>query len=330
MAPQHPHQHPFQFFVGVRQAEPRLDPRQHDPSAFSQSHISARHRSRSRTRQEPEREPYRESVDSEKIRRNEARKIGEILKTELQGEVRGEIRDALREAAAEDKVRRWPAGGSCPPTTSSGQSTGRDDVWSGAAPPDGQSYSRGTPDTSPDRDERFNPSRPTDSLRRQDSSSYGSYRRDSRRYYQDRDSVLRPHNSQRERYRDDDRGRSPKCIQERREVVDDYPDAQYHRQQQREESRIYAEQRPRMQRRVTDSPGALHTADFGRRHRGSVDYTDQRVYGDHEERHDGREEVVDDEEITDFPGLAKSAEKDSSPKGDKAGGGGEEGDKEEI
>jgi hypothetical protein len=112
--------------------------------------------------------------------------------------------------------------------------------------------------------------------------------------------------------------------------VDNYPDAQYHRQQQREEPRIYVEQRPRVQRRVTDFPGALPTADFGRRHRDFVDYTDQRMYGDYDERHSGREAVADDEDIADLPGLAKSAEKDLSPKGGKAGNGGEEGDKEGI
>jgi hypothetical protein len=315
MAPQHPHQHPFQPFAGVRQAEPRLDPRQQDPSAFGQPHISARHRSRSRSRQEPEREsrrdshsrprqeperkPRRDSVDSDKIRRKEVRKIGEILKTELlgevRGEIRGEIRGALREAAAEDKVHRWPTGASYPsypPTASSGQSTGQDDVWSSPPSSDGRRYSHGgSPDTSPERSERFYPQpreqRPAGSLHRRGSSGYASPRQDDRRYYADRERVVRPHNSQRERerYRDDGRARSPKYVSERREVVDDYPDVQYHRQQQqRKEPKIYAEPRPRAQRRVTDYPGTLPTADFDRRHRSSVDYTDPRVYGDSRER----------------------------------------------
>jgi len=314
MAPQHPHQHPFQPFVGVQQAEPRTDPRQHDTSDFSQPHISARHRSRSRSRQEPEREsrrdshsrprpeperkPRRDSVDSDKIRRKEVRKIGEILKTELLGEVRGEIRGAMREAAAEDKVHRWPTGASYPsypPTASSGQSTGQDDMWSSPPSSDGRRYSHGgSPDTSPERSERFYPQqpreqqRPAGSLHRRGSSGYASPRQDERRYYQDRERVVRPHNSQRERYREDNRARSPKYVSERREVVDDYPDVQYHRQQQqRKEPKIYAEPRPRAQRRVTDFPGALPNADYDRRHRGSVDYTDPRVYGDSRERRAG-------------------------------------------
>jgi hypothetical protein len=328
MAPQYSHQQPFQPFAGVPQADLMNDARRHDPSAFNPPHFSARRGSRSRTRQEPEREPgrdshsrprqepereprrdshsrprreperetRRDSVDSDKIRRKEVRKIGEILKTELRDEVRGEIRDALREAAAEDKVRRWPVGGmsSYPPTTISGQSSRQDDMWSSPPSSDGRRYSYSTPGTSPDRGERYYQSpRPTGSLHRQDSSGYDSHhRQDGRRYYQDRDHVLRPHDSQRERHRDYDRGRSPKYIRERKEVVDDYPDAQYHRQQQqqpRREPRVYMEERPRVQRRVTDFPGALPTADHVRRPRNDIDFTDQRVYGDNRERRGGRE-----------------------------------------
>ena len=306
MAPQFSHQQPFQPFAGVPQADPMNDARRQDPPAFNPPHFSARHRSRSRSRQEPEREtrrdshsrprqeagllPRRDSVDSDKIRRKEVRKIGEILKTELRGEVRGEIRDALREAAAEDKVRHWPAGGSYPPTTSSSHSTGQDDMWSSPPSSDGRRYSYSTPGTSPDRGERYYQSpRPTGSLHRQDSSGYDPHRQDGRRYHQDRDRVVRPHNSQREHYRDYDRGRSPKYIRERREVVDDYPDAQYHRQQQQRpqrEPRVYMEERPRVQRRVTDFAATLPNAEFGRRGRNDVDFTDQRVYG---ERRGGRE-----------------------------------------
>jgi len=308
MAPQHSHQQPFQPFAGVPQADPMNDARRHDPSTFGQPHFSARRGSRSRTRQEPEREtrrdshsrprqeperePQRDSVDSDKMRRKEVRKIGEMLKTELRDEVRGEIRDALREAAAEDKVRRWPAGSmsSYPPTTSSGQSSRQDDMWSNPPSSDGRRYS---PDTSPERSERFYRStRPIGSLHRHDSSGYSSsHRPDGRRYYKDRDYVLEPHDSQRDRYRDHDRGRSPKYIRERREVVDDYPDAQYHhpQQQQRREPRVYVEQRPRVQRRVTDFPSALPTADYGRKPRSDIDFTDQRVYGGNRERRGGRE-----------------------------------------
>jgi hypothetical protein len=313
MAPQYSHQPPFQPFAGVPQADPMNDVRRHDPPAFNPPHFSARRGSRSRTRQEPEYEPRRDShsrprqepeplprrdsVDSDKMRRKEVRKIGEILKTELRGEVRGEIRDALREAAAEDKVRRWPVGGmsSYPPTTSSGQSSRQDDMWSSPPSSSGRRYSYSTPGTSPDRGERYYQSpRPTGSLHRQDSSGYDSHhRQDGRRYYQDRDYVLKPHDSQRERHRDYDRGRSPKYIRERREVADDYPDTQYHRQQQqqqpRREPRVYMEERPRVQRRVTDFPSALPTADYGRRPRSDVDFTDQRVYGDNRERRGGRE-----------------------------------------
>jgi hypothetical protein len=328
MAPQHPHQHPFQPFVGVRQADPRSDPRQHEPPGFSQPHFSARHRdesrsrtrqeperderrrshsrprreSRSRTRQEPEREPRRDSVDSNKIRRKEARKL-ETLKTELLGEVRGEVLGALREAAAEDKVHRWPTGASYPsypPTASSGQSTRQDDMWSSPPSSDGRRYSHGgSPDTSPERSERFYPQReqrPAGSLHRHNSSGYASPRHDDRRYYQDRDRVVRPHNTQRERerHREDIRARSPKYISERREVVDDYPDVQYHRQQQqRREPKAYVDQRPRVQqRRVTDYPSTLPNADFSghRRRDSAVDYTDQRVYGDSRERRGGQRE----------------------------------------
>jgi hypothetical protein len=335
MAPKHPHQHPFQPFAGVRQADPRSDPRQQEPPTFSQPHFSARHRddsrprthqehereprrdSRSRTRQEPEREerrrshsrprqePEREtrrdSVDSDKIRRKEARKL-ETLKTELLGEVRGEVLGALREAAAEDKVHRWPTGASYPsypPTTSSGQSTRHDDMWSSPPSSDGRRYSHGgSPDTSPERSDRFYPQReqqrPAGSLHRRGSSGYASPRHDDRRYYQDRDRVVRPHNTQRERHREDTRARSPKYISERREVVDDYPDVQYHRQQQqRRESKTYVEQRPRVQqRRVTDYPSTLPHADFSghRRRDSAVDYTDQRVYGDSRERRGGQRE----------------------------------------
>jgi hypothetical protein len=316
-------------FLGVySQPDPMVDPRKHDPSAFGHPHFNARHGSHSRPRQESEHNNRRESVDSDRIRRKEVRKIGEILETELRDEVRREIRDALREAAAEDKVRRWPTGGSYPPTTSSSQSMGQDDVWSGATPSDGRSYGHGTPDTSPDRGERFYRSRPIGSIRNQDSSGSGSNRSDGTRYYQDREYVLKPHDSQPERYRDYERGRSLEYVQERREAVGDYPNAQYHRQQQREEPRIYVGQRPRVQRRVTDFPDTLYTGDFGRRNKDSVDFADRSVYEDHEERHSGREAVIDDDEITDFPGLAKGAEEDLSSKGDKAGNGGEEGDKE--
>ena len=97
--------------------------------------------SRSRPRQEPETLPRRDSVDSDKIRRKEVRKIGEILKTELRrrGEVRDEIRDAPREAAAEDKVRHWPASGSYPLSTSSNHVTGQDDMWSSPPSSNGRS-----------------------------------------------------------------------------------------------------------------------------------------------------------------------------------------------
>ena len=169
-------------------------------------------------------------------------------------------------------------------------STGQDDMWSSPPSSDGRRYSYSTPGTSPDRGERYYQSpRPTGSLHRQDSSGYDSHRQDGRRYYQDRDRVVRPHNSQREHYRDYDRGRSPKYIRERREVVDDYPDAHYHRQQQqqpRREPRVYMEERPRVQRRVTDFAATLPNAEFGRRGRNDVDFTDQRVYG---ERRGGRE-----------------------------------------
>jgi hypothetical protein len=147
--------------------------------------------------------------------------------------------------------------------------------------------------------ERFYPQReqrPAGSLHRHNSSGYASPRHDDRRYYQDRDRVVRPHNTQRERerHREDIRARSPKYISERREVVDDYPDVQYHRQQQqRREPKAYVDQRPRVQqRRVTDYPSTLPNADFSghRRRDSAVDYTDQRVYGDSRERRGGQRE----------------------------------------
>lgn len=294
MPPQNLHQQPFQPFPDVYpQPDPMEDPRQHDHAAFGRSHFSARRGSHSRPRQEPERENRRESVDSDKIRRKEVRKIGEMLKNEIRDDVREEVRGALQVATAEDKVRRWPTGSSYPPTTSSGQSTGQDDVWSSAASSEGRRYSHGhsTPNTSPDRGDRFYQTRPTGSLHRRDSSGYGSNRQDGRRYYQKRDYVLKPHESprdrDRDRYRENERGRTPRYIRERREAVDDYPEAPYQRRRDRE-PRVYVE-RPHVQRRVTDFAGALPTAEFSRRARNGVDFTDPFVYEDHRERRGGRD-----------------------------------------
>ena len=285
MPPQHPHQNPFQAYPGVfPQPDSMNDPRQHEHPDFGQQY-SARRRSHSRPREGPERDNRRESPDSDKTRRKELRK----LKTELLDEVRGEVRGALREAAAEDKVHRWPAG-SFPPTTSSGPSTGQDDMWSPAASSDGRRYSHGSPDTSPDRSDRFyQQQRPSGSLHRRDSAGYESYRPDGRRYYRDGEHVYKPHDSQRERRREIERGRTPPYAREQRQLVDDYPDMQHQQhQRRRHEPRVYVE-RPPVQRRVTDYPETLPHADFGRRRRNDVDYTDPFVYADNRERRSGRE-----------------------------------------
>lgn len=282
MPPPHPHQHPFEAFPGVYpQPEPMNDPRQHDRPDFGQPQFSARRGSHSRPRHEPERDDRHESIDSDKIRRKEFRK----MKTELLGEVRGEVRGALREAAADEKVHGWPAG-SFIPTTSSGPSTGQDDMWSPAASSDGRRYDDSTPNTSPDRSEHFYHSRPTGSLHRRDSSGYESHRPDGRRQYQDRDYVYKPHDTERERRRENDRGRTPRHVREQRQMVDDYPNMQ---QQRRRELRGYNE-RPPVQRRVTDYPETLPNAEFGRRRKNNVDFTNSYVYGDNKERRSGQRE----------------------------------------
>ena len=90
--------------------------------------------------QEPERENGPDSVDSDKIRLKETR--GEILNA---------LREAVRrEVAAEDRAkvdsRRWPTRGSYPsypPTTSSGQSTRQNDIWSSPLSSNGRRNSQG-------------------------------------------------------------------------------------------------------------------------------------------------------------------------------------------
>jgi hypothetical protein len=164
LAPMHSYEEVFlPPFSETPQADPMNDARRHDPSAFSPPHFSARRRSRSRSRQELEREPRRDSyyrprrepeplprrdsVDSDKFRRKEVRKIGEIVKTECTAEQRSEIRDALREAAADDRnrvhLRGWPTHAPYPPTTSSGQSTRQYNMWSSPPSSSGRLDSHG-------------------------------------------------------------------------------------------------------------------------------------------------------------------------------------------
>lgn len=277
MPPQQPHypqEHPFQpdprIFPQPQQHFEPFDERQpRDPVAHGHQHISARRPSLPRRR---------ESVDSEKIRAKDARKIADV--------VRDEVRDAMREAVAEDKVlHQWQTNVSGSPT-SSRRSGGQDDFWSNAGSSGGgdRRYSYSTPGTSPDRGERYYQDRPTGHFRRRDSSGGRPYVDERKRYYTDRDRIIKPHDS----YRDN--GRDVRYLRDRRQSYDDYPTAH----QQRLPSRERQYDRPRLQRRVTDYQEALHDADFGRQGRG-VDYErmrmndreDRRRYV-HEERRDGR------------------------------------------
>lgn len=280
--PHFPHeQHPFQPDPRVfPQAQPhpfeQFDDRQpRNPVAYGQQHISARRPSHSR---QPSLSRRRDSVDSERIRAKEARKIADVVRDEvrdevhdIRGEVRDEIRGALREAAAEDKVlHRWPTGGSG--SASSSRSTGQDDFWSNAGSSGDRRYSYSTPGTSPDRGERY-PERPTAQLRRRDSSGPRPFVDDRKRYYMDRnrDYVIKPHDSRDIRYPRD----------RRQSQHDDYPTAH-----PRLRSRERQYERPRIVRRVTDFPESMRDAEFRRPER-SIDYErtrmndrdDRRAYG---------------------------------------------------
>jgi hypothetical protein len=171
-------------------------------------------------------------------------------------------------------------------TITSIQSMDQHDVWS----------IQGNPTTSEHGSQHnYYPPRHTGSLHGQNGSDDDSHKQVARRYYQDtdyvdshtqvakryhqdKDYVPNPDDSQREHSRVGGRMRDKALRGEVREALReaaamDSRDTKYH---------------PRVQRRVTDFPGALPTADFGRRHRGSVDSTDQRRYTDSRERR-GRE-----------------------------------------
>jgi hypothetical protein len=269
----HQEQHPFQPNPNVfPQAQPAFDSfderQSRHPVAHEQQHISARHPSHSRHRSQSRR---RESVDSERLRVKETRKIADV--------VRDGVREAMREAAAEDKVlHRWPTGGSGSAGSSS-RSGGHEDYWSNGGSSGDRRQSYSTPGTSPDRGERYY-ERPSPQLRRRDSSGPRPYVDERKRYYMDRqkDYVIRPHDT----YRDNNRDvRYPR---DRRQGHDDYPTAH-----QRRPSRDRQYDRPRIQRRVTDYPEAFHDADFGRSGR-SVDYERARPYDRDDRRRYARDE----------------------------------------
>lgn len=294
--PHFPHeQHPFQPDPRVfPQAQPypfeHFDERQpRNPVAYGQQHISARRPSHSR---QPSHTRRRDSVDSDRLRAKEARKIADALRDEvrdevrdIRDEVRDEIRGALRDAAAEDKVlHRWPTSGSG--SASSSRSTAQDDFWSNAGSSGNRRFSNSTPGTSPDRGERYQRERPT--FHRRDSSGARPYFDERKRYHMDRnrDYVIKPHDSRDIRYPRD----------RRQSHHDDYPTAQRLRSRERQY------ERPRIQRRVTDFPDSMRDADFRRPERG-IDYErtrmdDRRAYGydrddrrafAYEERRGGRE-----------------------------------------
>ena len=290
--PQYQHENPFQSDPRVfPQAQPAFDPFQVDerqsrnPVAHGQQPFSARrpshsrHRSLSRPRSLSRR---RESVDSERRRAEEARKLADV--------VRNEVRGVMREVAAEDKVlNRWHTRSGSGSAGSSSRSTAPEDFWSQAGSSGDRRFSyNSTPGTSPDRGERYHSQRPTDHFRRRDSSGPRPYVDDRRRYYmeKDRNYVVKPHETYREHGRD--RDREPRYLRDRRQSYDDYPLAH-----QRRPSRERHYERPRIQRRVTDYPEAFHDADFGRPSGRGVDYErtrphdrdrdDRRRYA-HEER----------------------------------------------
>lgn len=276
-----PHAHAFESFE---------DRRPRTPLAYEHQPMSARRPSHSRTRSEqvrPESRPRprsrrRDSVSSETQRAIEEERLAQV--------VRDQVRGALRDATAENKVLHyWPTS----PSGSGGssRSLAHDDLWSNA----GSSGDRrpsyvSTPGTSPER--YLIDNRPTDALRRRDSAR--PFVDERKRYYPDRqrDYVIRPH----ETYRDRDRGREPRYARDRRQNHDDYP-AAHSRQQSRDPH--YDMVRPRVVRALTDHPATLRDANFRREERGrGVDYErvrandrDQRrgPYTVHEVRHERRD-----------------------------------------
>ncbi|GAB7331099.1 hypothetical protein MBLNU13_g02583t1 [Cladosporium sp. NU13] len=290
-------ENPFQSDPRVfPQAQPAFDPFQVDERqprssmAHGQQPISARRPSHSRQRS-PSRprslSRHRESMDSDRRRAEEERKIAAVVRNEVRNEVRG----ALRDVAAEDKVlNRWHTRSGSGSAGSSSRSTLPEDFWSQAGSSGDRRFSyNSTPGTSPDRGERYytERERPTGHFRRRDSSGARPYVDDRKRYYMERDKnyVVKPHDTYREH------GREPRYLRDRRQSYDDYPFAH-----QRRPSRDRLYDRPRMPRRVTDYPEAFHDADFGRPSGRSVDYERTRMYDKedrrrhvHEERRGGRD-----------------------------------------
>jgi hypothetical protein len=282
---QYQHENPFQSDPRVfPQAQPTIDPFQVDerqprnPVAHGQQPFSARrpshsrHRSLSRPRSHSRR---RDSVDSERRRAEDERKMAAV--------VRNEVRGVMREVAAEDKIlNRWHTRSGSGSAGSSSRSTAPEDFWSQAGSSGDRrfSYNTSTPDTSPDRGERYYADRPTSHFRRRDSSGARPYVDDRKRYYMERDRnyVVKPHDT----YREHGRDREPRYLRDRRQSYDDYPLA-HQRRSSRE--RHYERERPRIQRRVTDHPEAFHDADFGRPSRGGVDYERTRMYDRDDRRH---------------------------------------------
>ena len=284
---------PFQADPRVfPQPQPAFDPFQVDerqprnPVAHSQQPISARRPSHSRQRslsRPRSLSHHRESIDSDRRRGEEERKIAAV--------VRNEVRGALRDVAAEDKVlNRWHTRSGSGSAGSSSRSTLPEDFWSQAGSSGDRRFSyNSTPATSPDRGERYYPERerPTGRFRRRDSSGTRPYVDDRKRYYMERDRnyIVKPHDTYREH------GREPRYPRDRRQSYDDYPLAH-----QRRPSRERMYDKPRMPRRVTDYPEAFHDADFGRPSGRSVDYERTRMYDRddrrrhaHEERRGGRD-----------------------------------------
>jgi len=288
MAPQQPHYHqephPFQPVPGVfPQALPILDPfdgrQPRDPVAHGPQHTSARAPSHSRQRSHSRR---RESVDSGRLRAREAQRIEDA--------VRDGVRGAMREVAADNKVlNHWPVN-SGSGSGGSSRSAGQEDFWSNSGSSGNRRFSYSTPGTSPDRGVGYDQERPTGQFHRRNSSSTRPYVDEGKRYYMDRERkhVIKPHNTYR------DHGRDVRYPNDRRQNYDDYPSTHQRRSSR---DRHYID-RPRVQRRVTDYPQALHDADFSRPGR-SVDYEltrpydreDRRPYV-YEERRDRRGRVV--------------------------------------
>ena len=279
---------PFQSDPRVfPQPQPAFNPFQVDerqprnPVARGQQPISARrtsqsrHRSLSRPRSLSR---HHESVDSDRRRAEEERKIADVVRNEVLG--------ALRVVAAEDKVlNRWPTRGGSGSAGSSSRSTLPEDFWSQPGSSGDRRFSyNSTPGTSPDRGGRYyhERERPTGRVRRRDSSGTRPYVDDRRRYYmgQDRNYVVKPHETHR------DHGREHRYLAERRQSYDDdYPLAHQGRPSR---ERMY--DRPRMPRRVTDYPEAFHDADFARPSGRSVDYERTRMYDREDCRRHAREE----------------------------------------